>query len=121
MKFFALIMTAYVVISHYGFMVLEMFLWDHPKGRKIFDLTEKFSAESATLAANQGFYNGLLATGLLWGLVSKRYDVKIAFLMCALAAGIFGGFTAKTSIFYIQALPAAITLILVWQANRKSS
>ncbi len=121
MKLLALIMTAFVALSHYGFMVLQMFFWDHPKGRKIFDMTEEFSAMSAPLAANQGLYNGILATGLIWGLLSKRTDVKIFFLACIVVAGIFGGFTAKTSIFYTQALPGAITLILVWVTSNKSA
>ena len=121
MKPLAIIMTAFVAISHYGFMALEMFFWDHPTGRKIFSMTEEFSAQSAPLAANQGLYNGFLATGLIWGLLSKRTDIKIFFLSCVVVAGIFGGFTAKTSIFYMQALPAAIALILVWVTSKKSA
>ena len=121
MKLLANIMTAFVALSHYGFMVLEMFFWDHPKGRKIFDMTEEFSAMSAPLAANQGLYNGFLATGLIWGLISKQTNIKIFFLSCIVVAGIFGGFTAKTSIFYTQALPAFIALILVWLVSKKSA
>lgn len=121
MKTLAIIMTTFVAISHYGFMVLEMFFWDHPKGRKIFSMTEEFSAMSAPLAANQGLYNGFLAAGLIWGLLSKRKDIKIFFLSCVIVAGIFGGFTAKTSIFYTQALPAVIALLLVWVSAKKST
>ncbi len=121
MKFLASIMTAFVALSHLGFLVLEMFLWNTPTGRKIFDTTEAFSTASAPLAANQGLYNGFLAVGLIWGLLSKRTDIKIFFLCCVVVAGIFGGFTASTSIFYMQALPAAIALILVWLSVKKSA
>jgi putative membrane protein len=57
-----------VAILHLGFLVLEMFFWDHPFGRKRFGLTPEFSKASASLAANQGLYNGFLAAGLIWGL-----------------------------------------------------
>ena len=121
MKLLALILTAFVALSHMVFLVLEMFLWDHPTGRKIFDMTEEYSSASASLAANQGLYNGFLAAGLIWGLVSKRTDLKVFFLACIVIAGVFGGFTAKTSIFYTQALPGFIALVLVWLASRKSA
>ena len=121
MKILAIIMTAFVAVSHYGFMALEMFFWNHPMGQKIFDLTPEFAEASAPLAANQGLYNGFLATGLIWGLFSKQTNVKVFFLGCIVVAGIYGGFTAKASIFYIQALPAFIAMILVWLARPKSA
>ncbi len=121
MKIIALIMTVFVAISHYGFMVLEMFYWNHPVGQKIFGLTPEFAEASAPLAANQGLYNGFLATGLIWGLLSKQTNVKMFFLGCVVVAGIYGGFTAKASIFYTQALPAVIALILVMLVSRKST
>jgi len=68
-----------------------------------------------TLAANQGLYNGFLAAGLVWGLClgGAGFDVKVFFLACVLVAGIFGGLTASRKILWIQALPAAIGLVLV--------
>lgn len=121
MKLLAIIMTTFVAISHYGFMVLEMFFWNHPMGQKIFDLTPEFAEASAPLAANQGLYNGFLATGLVWGLLSKQTNVKMFFLICVIVAGVFGSITAAPSILYIQALPALIALVLVWLASRKSA
>ncbi len=121
MKSLAVIMTTFVALGHMGFLALEMFLWDHPAGRKIFDMTEEYSAASASLAANQGLYNGFLAAGLIWGLVAKRTDLKVFFLACVVIAGVYGGFTATTSIFYIQALPGFIAIVLVWLARTKSS
>lgn len=107
------IATAFVALSHLGIMILEMFFWDHPVGRKIFAMTPEVSASSATLAANQGLYNGFLAAGLIWALLSSRRDLKIFFLACVVVAGVFGAATAKTSILFTQALPAAIALLLV--------
>jgi putative membrane protein len=108
------IVIAIVAILHLGFLVLEMFLWNHPIGRKMFKMTEEVSESSATLAANQGLYNGFLAAGLIWGIVSGEFAVKLFFLSCVLIAGIFGGLTAKRSILYIQALPALLGLILLF-------
>jgi putative membrane protein len=108
------ILIGMVAVLHIGFLVLEMFLWDHPFGRKRFRMTPEYSKASASLAANQGLYNGFLAAGLIWGLISGGTSIKIFFLVCVLIAGIFGGFTAKRSILYIQALPALIALIAVF-------
>ena len=108
------IVIAIVAILHLGFLVLEMFLWNHPIGRKMFKMTEEESEFSATLAANQGLYNGFLAAGLIWGILSGEFAVKLFFLTCVFIAGIFGGLTAKRSILYVQALPALLGLILLF-------
>jgi putative membrane protein len=113
MKLYANILTAIVAIEHIGILVLEMFFWNHPFGQRIFGMTPEVSAASAALAANQGLYNGFLAAGLFWGLIAGRRDIKLFFLVCVTIAGIFGGLTAKTSIFFTQALPAAVALISV--------
>ena len=107
------IVIAVVAILHLGFLVLEMFFWNHPFGRKRFKMTPEYSRASASLAANQGLYNGFLAAGLVWGLISDEFSVKLFFLICVFTAGVFGGFTAKRSILYIQALPALLGLILL--------
>lgn len=108
------ILTALVAIEHVAIMVIEMFFWDHPVGRSIFNMTPEVSAASATLAANQGLYNGFLAAGLIWGLVAGRRDVKIFFLACIAIAGVFGGLTAKMSILFTQGLPALIAIVIVY-------
>ncbi|MHA6204552.1 DUF1304 domain-containing protein [Dyella soli] len=104
-----------VALLHVWFLVLEMFLWDRPSGRRAFGLTAEFAAQSKVLAANQGLYNGFLAAGLFWGcwLGRNGTDIKLFFLGCVLIAGVFGGFTASRKILLIQALPALIGLALV--------
>ena len=119
MKTVASVLTGFVALSHVGILVLEMFFWDHPIGRRIFGMTPEVSANSAVLAANQGLYNGFLAAGLLWALWADRRDLKIFFLGCVAVAGVFGGLTAKTSILFTQALPAAIALGAVLLASRR--
>ncbi len=112
----ATIVIAIIAALHVGFLILEMFLWKTPFGRKTFGLTAEFAEQSATLAANQGLYNGFLAAGLIWGLLSPvaGTEIKTFFLACVLVAGIYGGVTAKRSILVIQALPAAIALGLLY-------
>ncbi len=103
-----------VILLHILFLILEMFLWNTPFGRKTFGLKEEYAKQSAPLAANQGLYNGFLAAGLLWGLVSTGgFDALIFFLSCIIIAGIYGALTAKRSILFIQALPAAIAIALL--------
>jgi putative membrane protein len=118
MRLLASVLIVLVALAHLGFLVLEMFFWDHPVGRKIFSMTPEVSASSAVLAGNQGLYNGFLAAGLLWGLVAGRRDVKIFFLGCVVVAGVFGGLTAKTTILFTQALPGLLALVCVLLASR---
>ena len=114
MTILANILIGLVAVLHLGFLALEMFFWDHPFGRKTFKMTAEYSKASATLAANQGLYNGFLAAGLIWGLIIGDTAIKAFFLVCVLVARIFGGFTAKRTILYVQALPALLALIALY-------
>ena len=116
MSIAAQIVIALVALLHSWFLVLEMFLWDKPAGRKAFGTTAEFAAQSKVLAANQGLYNGFLAAGLLWSLWLGADGVAVArfFLGCVLVAGIYGGFTASRRILLFQAAPAALGLALSW-------
>ena len=111
----AQILVALVAALHVYFLILEMFLWDTPKGRKVFGTTPEFSAASKTLAANQGLYNGFLAAGLAWGLLlgPAGQAIQIFFLTCVIVAGVYGAATVGRKILFVQALPAAIALALV--------
>ncbi|MFI4967626.1 MAG: DUF1304 domain-containing protein [Gammaproteobacteria bacterium] len=111
----AAIVTGLVALLHLYFMVLEMFLWTMPYGRRVFGLSLEFAMASRSLAANQGLYNGFLAAGLIWGLYlgAEGRGLRIFFLSCVVLAGVFGGFTANRKILLVQALPAAIGLGLV--------
>lgn len=113
MKLLANFFTSLVALLHVGILILEMFFWNHPVGQKIFSMSAEVAESSAVLAMNQGLYNGFLAAGLFWGLLSKKSDVKIFFLGCVVVAGIFGAITAKPTIIFTQAMPAMIALIFV--------
>ena len=114
MNTLTVIAISIVIVLHVLFLILEMFLWDTPYGRKTFALSEDYAKQSAPLAANQGLYNGFLASGLLWGLTSTGgFDALIFFLCCIIIAGIYGAITAKRSILWLQAFPALIALTLL--------
>jgi putative membrane protein len=116
----ATLLTVLVAVEHIGIMVLEMFFWDHPAGRRVFNMTPEVSAASRVLAANQGLYNGFLAGGLFWGLARGDRRVKVFFLVCVVVAGVFGGLTAKPSIVLTQALPAALALAAYFLSRTSS-
>lgn len=111
--------VALVALLHVLFLVLEMFLWRKPFGRKTFGLSREQAEETAALAANQGLYNGFLVAGLVWGLTrgAAGLELKVFFLVCVVVAGVFGAATAKRSILWIQALPGAVALALVLAAG----
>src|SRR2546428_11508764 len=108
------IAVAVVALLHVYFLVLEMFLWDRPRGLRTFGLTPEVAAASKSLAANQGLYNGFLAAGFIWGhaLGASGDPIKIFFLCCVIVAGAFCAFTANLKILWVQALPGAIALAL---------
>jgi putative membrane protein len=101
-----------VAALHLWFLVLEMFLWDKPFGRRTFGMTPDKAAATRPLAMNQGLYNGFLAAGLLWGLAAGVH-VQIFFLACVIVAGVFGAMTASRKILWVQAVPGVIALVLV--------
>ena len=113
MNIVADILVGLVAALHLYFLVLEMFLWTTPTGRKAFGLEPAFAEESKTLAANQGLYNGFLVAGLVWGLVADRTDVKVFFLACVVVAGLYGAATVSRRILLVQAVPAALALVAV--------
>jgi putative membrane protein len=109
------IVVALVALLHVWILVLEMFLWTRPQGRKAFNLTPEFAEATKVLAANQGLYNGFLAAGLAWGLWlgPAGTGVKVFFLACVAVAGLYGAATASRRILFIQTVPAALGLLLL--------
>ena len=93
-----------------------MFLWTTPRTRAAFGMSAEQAEQTKVLAGNQGLYNGFLAAGLIWSLIAPpAYAMQLAlfFLACVLVAGLYGGATANKRIWLLQALPAAIALLVV--------
>lgn len=108
-----------VALLHLWFLVLEMFLWTTPKGRRAFGLSAEFAQQTRALAANQGLYNGFLAAGLIWGLWlgAAGFAITLFFLGCVIVAGVFGAITVSRKILFIQAIPAALAVLATMAAR----
>jgi putative membrane protein len=114
MQMLANVLAALVALLHLYFLVLEMFFWTKPLGRKAFGLDKDFAERSKALAANQGLYNGFLVAGLVYGLVLGAADAGkpwlAFFLGCVVVAGVFGAATVSRKILFVQAVPALLAL-----------
>jgi putative membrane protein len=119
MRTLALVLVVLVALLHYWFMVLEMFLW-RTRARRIFRMSAEKAEMTAQMAGNQGLYNGFLATGLVWSLLSGPEQLApraTFFLLCVLAAGVYGSISVQRTILWVQALPAAVALLALWLAR----
>jgi putative membrane protein len=120
MNLVANILVALVALLHVYFLVLEMFLWTKPLGLKTFGQSLAKAQDSAVLAANQGLYNGFLVAGLVWGLLHPApafaFQIKVFFLLCVIIAGLYGAWSVSKRILFVQALPAAVALVVLWFA-----
>lgn len=122
MHLLAQILVAVVAIEHLYILWLEMFAWE-TRGKQVFkgSLKAELFKPTKTLAANQGLYNGFLAAGLVWSLligdVAWAKNVAIFFLGCVIVAGIFGALTASRKIFFVQAVPAILALLVLLLIN----
>lgn len=119
----ATVLVLVVALEHLWFLVLEMFLWTQPLGLKTFGLTPEQAQATASLAANQGLYNGFLAAGLVWGARrhAERRATQLFFLGCVLVAAVFGAATASAAIVVVQGGPAAIATVAVLLARTREA
>lgn len=104
-----------VALLHLFFLVLEMVLWTRPLGLKVFRNTPEKAEVSRVLAANQGLYNGFLAAGLLYGVVTGSREFALFFLGCVVVAALYGAWSVNRRIFIVQGVPALAALAaLAW-------
>ena len=113
-----LVLIAFIAIEHLYILWLEMFAWTTGAPKVFRQIPKEMFEPTKALAANQGLYNGFLAAGLIWSLCIgdpawQRY-VAVFFLACVAVAGMYGAVTATKRIFFVQALPALVTLLLIW-------
>ena len=111
----AKLLVGLVAAIHVYILVVEMFLWDKPYGRRVFGQSAEFATASKVLAANQGLYNGFLAAGLIWGLSlgPAGHAVQLFFLGCVFVAGVYGAMTVGVKILFVQSVPAALAAAAV--------
>ena len=113
MLLLAQILVALVALLHVYILVLEMFLWTKPQGLRTFRNTPEKAETTRVLAANQGLYNGFLAAGLFWGLVTAQWNVVVFFLSCVIVAALYGAYSVNKRIFFVQGVPAIAALAAV--------
>lgn len=106
-----------VALLHLYILWLEMFAWT-TTGKKVFKTFPKDLFEpTKAMAANQGLYNGFLATGLIWSLVISdeiwSKNIALFFLGCVFVAGLYGAYSASKRILLVQALPAFLGIIAI--------
>jgi putative membrane protein len=108
--------VAIVALVHILLLVVEMFFWKEPVIYERLGFTPEEAIKVAPIVANAGLYNGFIAAGLIWGLISGRTGdaMKVFFLSCVIIAGIFGAATLTRTPLLIQTAPGAIALFLVW-------
>ncbi|SKB32840.1 DUF1304 domain-containing protein [Maribacter arcticus] len=112
----AKIITAFVALTHIYILWMEMFAWT-TKGRKVFkNFPQDLFEPTKQMAANQGLYNGFLASGLIWSILINDSvwsgNVALFFLGCVFVAGLYGAISVTKKIFYIQSVPAFIGIVL---------
>lgn len=82
-------------------------------------MKKEVALSSKVLAANQGVYNALLASGLLLSFFIQDATSAIAIRKYCLSyiviVGCYGAYSLKNGVvFLIQALPALIALVLLF-------
>ena len=115
MLLLAQIVTAVILLLHVYIVLLETVLFDR-RGRRVFGLSAEKAAVVRPLMSNQGCYNAFLVVALVLGFAVPVPAVAHAFtwygLACVLVAGLWGGATVGRRILLVQALPAAVALVL---------
>jgi putative membrane protein len=118
MLFITKILIGIIAFEHLYILYMEMFAWE-TLGKKTFKgaLPDELFKPTKTLAANQGLYNGFLSAGLIWTFFIDdeiwKKNIALFFIGCIIVAGLYGTFTASKKIFFTQALPAIVTMILL--------
>jgi putative membrane protein len=116
----AQVLVAVVALIHVYIVLLEMVLWQTPRGRAAFGTTKEFAEATKALAGNQGLYNGFLVAGLVWGLLADdpiQWQVQTFFLVCVAVAGLYGALTVSRRILLVQTVPALLALAAVLAAR----
>ncbi|THF51005.1 DUF1304 domain-containing protein [Allorhizobium terrae] len=121
MSIIANIFVALIALEHFYILVLQMFMWTSPRGRKAFRMSPQKAEATQVMAANQGLYNGILVAGLVWSLVQRdpmfAFQLKLFFVGAVITAGLYGGLTVSRRIAMVQGVPAIITFVLVLLAG----
>lgn len=115
----ATVLVSLVALVQITIAAVEMFLWNLPRVHSRLNFTDDEARKVAPIVANAGLYNGFLAAGLIWGLLSDSGGprIEVFFLVCVVIAGVFGAVTLKRTTLVLQTLPGALALVAVWMVR----
>ncbi len=103
-----------LALIHTYIFHLEALIW-HRGAARAFGVKSEHVSVTAGLAANQGYYNLILAAGLGWSVLSADWSLQLFFSGAVLCCGVFGYVTTKnTNILRAQCVPAALTLAVLF-------
>ncbi|MBD1933348.1 MULTISPECIES: DUF1304 domain-containing protein [Cyanophyceae] len=108
-----------VALIHALISISEIFLWKNPLVHERIGFNQVDADKAAPIVANAGLYNGFIAVGLIWGLLTSTNAVTIQlfFLSCVFVAGVFGAVTLRWTTLILQMLPSLVALVAVWYVN----
>jgi putative membrane protein len=110
MRFLSTSLTLITAVLHIWFLLLDTVFWTKPIGLAAFAMSRAFAEQTAVFAVHLGLCNGVLAAGLLYGVLRRNDAFTIFCLSWAAAAGILGGVTRGIPPFIIEAVPALVAL-----------
>jgi putative membrane protein len=95
-----------------------MFFIKSSVAKRTFNIDSKLldKKEVRVMFANQGLYNGFLATGLFWSFFIPELmstQLRFFFLGCVIIAAIYGAITSNKNIFIKQGGLAILAIILL--------
>lgn len=102
----SIIMCFIVAILHILFGLLESILWRS----NLLNMPPLQLEHAAVMAANQGFYNWMLAAGLIVACLGQNALMQFFFVLCVICAAIVGALTATWTIILLQGIPAMIAM-----------
>lgn len=115
---FILLLSGALGLLHLVIMVLEMFAVPGKQAKTFAMPLDFVKQQNAKIAlGNMGIYNGCLGLVLLTSLVLFQGDARLKVLLLmnlfVMIVGLYGGKTVTKSIYLIQALPGAVTALLI--------
>lgn len=115
----AKVLAGLVLFIHVYIFLIETVLFES-RGRKVFGLTPEKAAIMKLAMSNQGCYNGFLAVALALGFLLPDAATGRAFtvygLACVAVAGVWGAMTVGIRILFVQTVPAALALAVLFLA-----
>lgn len=115
MKILILVLVALIGLSHIGFGLVEMFGKPELQSKAFDFALEDLKLPSTKLALkNQGIYN--IAFGLITGHMlgnGASWQTLLGLMIFVVIVGVYGGATVTKKIYFVQALPALVTLVLI--------